>query len=109
VELIQEPLELIIDDPTVEAWFGVSSEALDNPYIQSLPEAERVLLARRRRALAKTLTITRAETRVRPGATVLVRWPHLIAERYLVVSDEVRRDLLTGAADATYTLEHPLL
>jgi hypothetical protein len=108
VRLVQQPLELVIDDPVIEQWFGVSQEAIENPYIQSESEALRVYRERRARALAKKLSIGRAETLARPGDTVLVRWPPIIAERYLLVEADLQRDPITGRADGAYRLEHPL-
>lgn len=106
--LVQQPLELVVDDPTVEAWFGISQETLDNPYIQAEAEAWTILRRARSRDLARKLTVRRAETHVRPGDTILVRWPPLIHERYLVTEQSLSRDPLQGAADATYVLERPV-
>lgn len=108
--LLQEPLEVVYDDPAIEAWFGRSLRVLDHPYVQTVEEAERLILRELRRLLSRQVTVERPETLARVGDTVELLVPSSgIAHRLLIVERRPRRDPRTGAARATYVLEDPLL
>lgn len=106
VSLRQQPIELAIDDPVVEAWFGFGRTIVQNDHVQSLEEAQRVLADRRARALAYKVRIDRHESLARVGDTVLLLSPdHALAHRALLVAGRVARSLQAPAQRGSYELE----
>ncbi len=107
--LIQQPFEVIVDDPVLEAWFGFERRVIADDYVQSSAEARAMIERRLSRLLAHRLTVRRAETAGELGDTVLVSDPlQGIALRALIVARRRRRVPLTGEASAEYTMESPL-
>lgn len=107
--LRSEPLEVILEDGTVEAWFGFGRAVFNHDYVQSTAEARFVLLRRKRRALSYTVRVQRTETGAIEGSTVLVIDAALgLNHRAIVVGVQRAHDLATGRPLATYTLEVPL-
>ena len=107
--LAQQPIELVIDDPVAEAWFGFKRETVQNDSIQSLEEAERVVRNRRSRALAHRVTVARNESHNRLGATVFLKHPdHSLMHRGLLVEANTRRRRPQPSQTATYVFEVPL-
>ena len=51
--VVSEPFEVVIDDPTVEEWFGFARETITSEYILNPTEALRVINMRRRRMLSR--------------------------------------------------------
>lgn len=106
VVLAQQPIELAIDDPVVEGWFGFGRTVIQNDHVQSQAEAERVLANRRARALAHKVTIERHESLARVGDTVLLLVPgNALADRALLVGARVRRNRLAPSQTGSYELE----
>ena len=107
--LAQQPIELVIDDPVAEAWFGFKRETVQNDSIQSLEEAARVVRNRRSRALAHRVTVARNESHNRLGATVFLKHPdHSLMHRGLLVEANTRRSRPQPSQTATYVFEVPL-
>lgn len=107
--LAQQPIELIVDDPVAEAFFGFKRETVQNDSIQSLEEAERVVRNRRARALAYRVTVARNESHLRLGSTVFLKHPdHSLAHRGLMVEANTRRSRPQPSQTANYTFEVPL-
>lgn len=106
VVLRQQPIELAIDDPVVEGWFGFGRTVVQNDHIQTMAEAQRVLDDRRARALAYQVTIERHESLARLADTVLLLSPdHRFSHRALVTGLRVRRNLQAPAQLGSYDLE----
>lgn len=106
-EMAQQPLELAIDDPVLEAWFGFRREVLNHPHLQSIEEARAMLERKRRREIAFDHRVRRRRTAARPGDTVLLVDPSLgIFGRCLIV--EARESWTGASAEADYVLEEPL-
>lgn len=104
------PVEHVLDDPDLAELFGFAREVLHHDHVTSLDQARAMAVRRRRRATATAVTWRRAETRARPGDTVLLIDPaHGLAHRALLVGREVQRDPLRGSASAVYRLEVNLL
>lgn len=107
--LRSEPIEVIWEDGTVEAWFGFGRQVFDHPYVQSTAEARAVLDRRRARALCHRATVTRTETGVAEGSTVRLIDPAIgIMHRGVVVERRRTHDLATGRPLGVYVLELPL-
>lgn len=88
--LVSEPFELVVDDATVQEWFGFSRETITSEYILDSAEALRVINMRRRRMLAKKLQVVRPESPAAKGDTV-----HFVAEedgingRFIITEKQV--------------------
>lgn len=107
--LAQEPIELIVDDPVVEELLGFRREVVQNDHIQSLDEAERVITARRGRALTYTVEVSRNESHLRPGATVFLSHPdRALARRALLTLATTARNRPKASQTGSYTFEVPL-
>lgn len=105
--MVQEPLEVTIDDPTAEEWFGYASEVFSHDYVQDTAEAMRVLQAKRRRAMSYKIEVQRPATGQREGDTILLIDPDQgIFGRCLVVDVEPAWDGI--GAEEVYRLEMPL-
>lgn len=108
-ELRQAPVEAVLEDATLEAWFGFRRRILQNDYVQTLEEARDLLAREKERELAWKLTVDRAEATAEVGQTIFVRHPeHGLAARAMVTEVQTRREPRTGEASATYRLEVPL-
>ena len=106
VVLKQQPIELAIDDPVLEDWFGFGRIVVQNDHIQTAEEAQRVLDDRRARALAYQVTVERHESLARVGDTVLLLSPdHQLSARGLLVGSRVRRNLQAPTQLGSYDLE----
>lgn len=107
--LVQEPLELLLEDETLEAWFGARRQVIQSDHCQTPEELARVLRRRMARMLARKVTVNRYETFAGLGATVDVSWPlHGLAHRGLLADSRITRDLKVPSMLATYVLEVPL-
>lgn len=108
--LRQQPLEVLLDDPTAEAWFGPQTEALTNEYVQSVEEARALIARRRRRKLAHTHEVAAPRQPARCGDTVRMVSPgHGLDARCLVT--RLRETwVLVPVTQITgnYSLEQPL-
>jgi hypothetical protein len=108
-ELRQAPVEAVLEDATLEAWFGFRRRILTDEYVQSVEEARDLLAREKARELSWKLTLDRAEAIAEVGQTILVRHPeHGLAARAMVTEVQTRREPRTGEASATYRLEVPL-
>jgi len=104
--LRQNPIELVIDDPLVESWFGFAREVVQNDHVQSDEEADFVLRERRARELARHVTVTRRESFLRPGSTVLLKHPgHALGHRGWMVASRIRRAMAPPSQVAEYEFE----
>lgn len=104
--LKQEPFELVVDDPTVEAWWGFRRQVIANDYLQSIDEAARLVEELRARSLATTVRVRRHQALVTLGATIELRAPHHgLCHRALLVELRTRRNLATAAQLGEYVLE----
>lgn len=107
--LAQEPIELIVDDPVAEAFFGFKRETIQNDSIQSLEEAQRVVKNRRARALAYRVTVARNESHNRLGSTVFLKHPdHSLMHRGLMVEASTARNRPAASQTGNYVFEVPL-
>lgn len=105
--LSQTNIEAVIDDQTIETWFGPRSEVVEHPLIQTEAEALALILRRLRRRLAFTIDVRRPETAAVEGETVLVIDPNQrLAVRGVIV--EISGERMPGGL-ASYKLEAPLL
>lgn len=101
-----EPLEIILDDATVDAWFGFERRVMNNPYIQTEAEGEKILETLRERILARKIEISRPLTIVKEGDTVLLIDPeHGLSHRCLVRGIQETWTMTTGEVTALYRLE----
>jgi len=108
--LVSEPLEVVLEDASLEAMFGYRSTVISHEHVQTLAEAIGVLLRKLSRELSHTVSVARTECAVRPGDTVYLRDPRsYLLHRSLVVARQRSRDMIAGRAAATYTLEIPVL
>lgn len=106
VSLRQQPIELAIDDPVVEGWFGFGRTVVQNDHVESIEEAQRVLADRRARALAYKVRVERHESLARVGDTVLLLSPdNALAHRALLVGSRVARNLQAPNQTGSYELE----
>lgn len=104
--LRQEPLEVVIDDPTAEAWFGREARVLQSDHVLSTAEGLAVVERARRRALAFKVAITRPVSFVEIGDTVEVLDPPSgTFARALVVSISETWDMAAAEFTAVYGLE----
>lgn len=104
--LRQEPIELVVEDPVLEAWFGFRREVVSNDHVQSLEEAARVIARRRERALSHRVRIDRHQALAAIGDTIELHDPrHELYRRGLVVDRQVRRTLHPPDQRGSYTLE----
>ena len=104
--LAQQPIELIVDDPVAEAWFGFRRETVQNDSIQSLEEAQLVMRNRRARKLCYRVTVARNESHLRIGSTVFLVHPdRSLAHRGLMVEAATRRSRPQPSQTGTYTFE----
>lgn len=102
--LLTQPLEVVIEDPLAEAWFGFQKETLEHEYVQDDVEALRVLHARRRRAMALKVQVTRIDTMAQRGDTVdFTSEEDGISGRFLIV-DRIR-DWSNILPVVTYVME----
>ncbi|HVF61680.1 MAG TPA: hypothetical protein VNJ70_17880 [Thermoanaerobaculia bacterium] len=108
--LVQQPIELVVDDPVLEDWFGFRRQVFTSEYVQSLDEASALLQRKRRRELAFKHAVRRLRTNARRGDTVLVIDPrHGIADRCLIAKVHETWDLAPRTAViGRYDLEQPL-
>ncbi len=108
--LRQQPLETVLDDATVEAWWGFARRVIDHEYLQSLAEARDLVARLRSRALAHQHRVTRPVTLARPGQTVLLDDPRSGTYGRCLVTQlrETWQLASPTSVMATYTLEQPL-
>ncbi len=108
--LVQQPIELVIDDPVLEAWFGFRRQVLQHEFVQTLDEARALLLRQRSRALAFKHAVSRLRTNARAGDTVLLVDPrHGIHHRCLIAAAHESWELAPRTAVlGRYDLEQPL-
>jgi hypothetical protein len=105
--MVQEPLELSIDDPTAEEWFGFSRQTISHEHVQDLEEAARVIENERRRAMSNKVEVLRPATGRKVGDTILLIDPDQgLFARGLVVDVEPTWDGI--GAEELYRLEVPL-
>ncbi len=109
-QIVQAPLEVALDDPAAEAWWGGETLVIDQPYVQNLAEAEAVARRRRSRNVSIKHTVVRPPCAIQPGQTVLLIDPRAgICHRCLVV--DLKESWVLAPRPqvlATYTLEQPL-
>lgn len=104
--LRQEPVEAVVEDPTLEALFGRRTKAISSDHLTSQGQALALAREIRRRTAARRVTVTRPETRCEPGETIRLIDPHQgLDHRARLVEIEATRDGGRGTATATYRLE----
>lgn len=104
--VVSEPFEVVIDDPTVEAWFGFARETITSEYILNATEALRVINMRRRRMLARKLVITRPDSPAQKGDTVYFTAPEDgINARFIIADKSMSLDMASPMPMASYRLE----
>lgn len=104
--LAQQPIELVIDDPAAEEFFGFRREVVQNDGIQDLDEARRVVRNRRERALCYRVTVGRNESHNRIGSTVLLKHPDWgLLHRGLMTEAATHRNRPQPVQTGTYTFE----
>jgi hypothetical protein len=104
--LATEPFEVVVDDATVESWFGFSREVITSEYIQDPAEAHRVIDMRRRRKLAPKLEIVRPDSPAKKGDTVHYSAPEDgVNDRFLIAAKSQELDMSSPQPMATYRLE----
>ena len=104
--LSQEPLEILVEDPTAEQWFGAEVRVLQSEHVLSTAEGLAVVERSRHRALAPGVEITRPVTFADVGDTVeLVDPPSGAFARGLVVSVRETWDMARAEFTAVYRLE----
>jgi hypothetical protein len=108
--MVQRPIEVVLDDPTVEAWWGFARTVIDSEFVQSLDEARAVATQRRARQLAHQHQVTRPVTIARPGDTVLLIDPRSGIQGRCLITQLRETWTLTPRTQvlATYTLEQPV-
>ena len=107
--LVQQALEVVIDDPVLEAWFGRESRFINSDYAQSSLELQGMVHRQLGRLLAYKGSVERLETHADLGDTVVLEdSEQSIAHRCLIVARSRRRVPATGEATAVYALEAPL-
>jgi hypothetical protein len=107
--LVLDALEVEHSDATLLAWFGGSKSIGDSPWAQSLGELDRILGTLRASDLSFKASVVRPETLAKIGDTVEIHDPEQrLWTRFLVKQVVAQRDPQTGAASATYDLEHRL-
>jgi hypothetical protein len=106
----QAPLEVVLEDPVAESWWGPSTEVLTVDAAQTLEEALAVARWRRSRKLAFVHTVVRPICPIRPGQTILLLDPRTGLSHRCLVTHRAERWLLAPRPQilATYTLEQPL-
>lgn len=105
-QLVQEPFELVDEDPTVEAWWGFKREVLSNDNLQGLDEAQRLVAELRARRLAPRVRVRRHQALAELGATIELRAPHQSLRHWaLLIESTTRRNLATAAQLGEYVLE----
>jgi hypothetical protein len=109
-QIVQAPLEVVLDDPAAEGWWSGDTQVLDLPFVQTPAEAEAVARRRRSRAVSFKHTVVRPPCQVRPGQTVLLIDPRAgICHRCLVTALKESWTLAPRPQVlATYTLEQPI-
>lgn len=104
-----EQIDVVIDDPVLEAWFGYQRSVINNDYIQSAAEAEAMLRRELARATSFGVAITRPLTITTMHDTVEAIDPDLgLGARGLVVAIDQTLPEATAFPVATYHLEVPL-
>lgn len=104
--IVSEPFEEVIDDPTVEAWFGFARETITSEYIQNSAEAIRVLSMRRNRMLSKKLQVQRPDSPAAKGDTVHFSSPEDGINARFIITDKQHTIGNDGRMPmATYRLE----
>lgn len=107
--MVQQPLEAVLQDDVLEELFGRRSEVVDNPFVGSLADAQRVAERRRRFATARQVTVSRPLTPRRVGHSLTVlSAPDGLAHRGLIAEVETVLDLELGSATGNYVVEMPL-
>jgi hypothetical protein len=109
-QAVQAPIEVAVEDTTVEAWWGRSSEVITVDAAQSADEALTVAQWRQSRKLAYVHSVVRPVCAIRPGQTVLLLDPRSGISHRCLVAKLSERWILGPRPQilATYTLEQPL-
>jgi hypothetical protein len=109
-QTLQTPIEILLEDPVAESWWGPATEIVTVEAAQTREEALSVALWRRSRKLAFTHTVIRPPCPIRPGQTVLLLDPRQGLSHRCLVTQQTERWILAPRPQilATYTLEQPL-
>jgi hypothetical protein len=99
-----------VEDTTVEAWWGRSSEVITVDAAQSADEALTVAQWRQSRKLAYVHSVVRPVCAIRPGQTVLLLDPRSGVSHRCLVTQLAERWIFSPRPQilATYVLEQPL-
>jgi len=104
--LRQEPLEVLVEDPTAAQWFGAEVRVMQSEHVLSTAEGLAVVERSRRRALAPVVEITRPVTFADVGDTVELFDPLSgLFARAMVVSLKETWDMDSAEFTAVYRLE----
>ena len=106
--LAQQPIEAVIDDATLQSWFGFGREIIESPFVQNQAEAFDLIRRALRRATSHEVTVVMPLGPWSVGDTIkLVEPEHGIAHRAMIVEISQTRVNWSGEATATYVLEVP--
>jgi hypothetical protein len=104
--LVSEPFEVIVNDATVQEWFGFSRETVSSEYILDQTEALRVINMRRRRLLAHKLQVVKPASPAQKGDTVLFTAEEDgIAGRFIIADKQFVLDMASPMPRETLRLE----
>lgn len=103
--LVSQPLEVVVDDPTVATWFGFCRETINSEFVQTADEARRLIEQRRRRLLSPKLEVVRPDGPARKGDTVHFSCPEDGINRRFIIADRRAVHAPGKMPMATYRLE----
>ena len=108
--LVQEPIELLLQDDTLQALFGGREVTLSSDYLTGVAEAESWARHTLSRLASFRVSVTRPYTPALPGDTILVVSPDDgLTHRALLVDVDSSDNLVTGESTGRYLLEVPFL